>query len=336
LKHDSTDDTLAAGRDAPEPGGERRLELAARAAWLQYDRRLTQEQIAVELSVSRQVVQRLIALAHAERMVRFQILHPLAECIELAGALKARYGLQYCEVAVTQRGATEDTPAAALLAALYLETVLEQKTPTTIAVGNGKTMREVSRRLRPMNRPQHSCVSMMGNLARDGRAGVYDVVTWLSDRVKAQCYPLPLPVITNSVAEREVLQAQPGYAILKDLVRRASIAIMGIGYWQPQSSLFDDGFISESELAQATAAGAVGELLGFAIDRRGDLVDANYHARLTSSPLQVSPERPTIIVASGTMRMPAVRAALTGKLANGLIIDENSARLLLGPGHGTP
>ena len=41
----------------------RRLDLAARAAWLYYIKRRTQDEIAVELNVSRPNAQRLVALA---------------------------------------------------------------------------------------------------------------------------------------------------------------------------------------------------------------------------------------------------------------------------------
>ncbi len=310
--------------------GDRRLDMAARAAWLYYDKGRTQDQIAAELRVSRQIVQRLIALAQSERLIRFQLVHPLSDCIELAERLKDHFELQYCEVALNELGTTEDIPSVALLAALHLETVLQQKAPLTIAIGNGKAMREVSRRLRPMSRPQHKCVSLMGNLTRDGRASHYDVVTWLSERIGAQCYPLPMPVVTGSCEEREVLQAQPGYQTLRALVDEASLLMMGIGYWGPEASLYVDGFITAAETGQAMERGAVGELLGRAIDADGRIVDAAYHPRLTSFALRPPPDRPTIIVASGTHRAPAVQAAFRGRLANGLITDENTARLILG------
>lgn len=319
----------SANGEKGEANGDRRLDLAARAAWLYYEKSRTQDQIAAELGVSRQIVQRLIALAQSERLIRFQLVHPMSECIELAERMKDRFGLQYCEIAINEFGNIEDIPAVGLHAALYLETMLQQKAPLTIAIGNGKAMREVARRLRPINRPQHKCVSLMGNLTRDGRASHYDVVTWLAERIGAQCYPLPMPVVTNSIDERQVLQAQPGYRNLKALVEEASLLMMGIGYWGAEASLYMDGFITAAETGQAMECGAVGELLGSAIDHQGQIVDANYHSRLTSFPLAPSVERPTIIVGSGTNRAPAIKAALYGRLANSLITDENTARIIL-------
>lgn len=312
-----------------DPAGERRLDLAARAAWLYYFKSRTQEQIATELNISRQIVQRLIALANSERLIRFQLIHPLAESIELADRLRDRFELIYCDVCLSESGSSEDIPSVATQATFYLENIIQQKAPLTIGMGSGGAMREVSRRLPPMDRPQHHCVSLMGNLTRDGRATHYDVVTRLAERLNAQCYPLPVPVVTNTIEEREVLQAQPGYGVLRSLVEEATLLIMGIGFWGPQATLYRDGFITAAETAQAMDAGGVGELLGCAISADGEIVDAAYHDRLTSFVRTQPADRPTTIVASGVYRAPAIRAALKGRLANSLITDENTARLVL-------
>ena len=52
---------------------QRRLDLAARAAWLYYVRGRTQDEIAAELNVSRQNAQRLVALAGSEGLVKFRL-----------------------------------------------------------------------------------------------------------------------------------------------------------------------------------------------------------------------------------------------------------------------
>ncbi|WP_170134904.1 sugar-binding transcriptional regulator [Acuticoccus kandeliae] len=312
---------------------DRRLDLAARAAWMSYARNRTQDQIAQELQVSRQVVQRLIALAHRAGLIEFRLKHTLTECIELAETLKDRFGLRYCEVAPNERVApNEDLVTVGALAAQYLETVLPGREPLTLGVGNGKTMREVSNHLGRMDRPNCRCVSMMGNLTRNGKASHHDVVTWMANRLNADCYPRPMPVVTETVAECEVLKAQPGYARISELIAQANLLIMGIGHWGRDGALVADGFITEEEAHEAVESGAVGEFLGFAIDAGGAVIEASYHARLTSYFPEPDQERPVVIVASGHLRVAAVRAALTGRLANGLVTDENTARLLIADG----
>ena len=315
--------------DRPDPAIDRKLTLAAHAAWLYHAKGRRQEQIAADLNLSRQVVQRLIAFAASEKLIRFQLTRPLADCAELAERLRDRYGLVYCDVAPSQGGLEEDVATIATMGALYLENLLIQQAPVTVGVGNGHTMREITSRIAPMTRPQHKCVSLMGNLTRQGRASQHDGVMRLAERVGAQCYPLPMPVVTNTVAEREVLQTQIAYRAFRSLVDEASVLMMGIGHMGPQAPLLLDGFITDAELAQAVDAGAVGELLGQSIDEAGDLLQSGYHDRLTSFAIQAPATRPTVIVQSGAIRVPAIKAALKKRLANALITEENTARLIL-------
>lgn len=315
--------------DRPDTTRDRKLELAARAAWLYHAKGRRQDQIAAELNLSRQVVQRLIALATSEKLIRIQILHPLADCIELAERLRERFDLIYCEVAPAVAGGDEDIATVATVASLYLETLLSQEAPITIGVGNGRSMREISSRVAPMMRPQHKIVSLMGNLTRQGRASHYDVVTRLAERIGAQSYPLPMPVVTNTVAEREVLQAQLAYRASQSLIDEASLLIMGIGYLGWQAPMHLDGYITDKELGEAMGAGGVGELLGRCITASGDLIQGGYHDRLTSFALRAGAKQPTMIVQSGSVRVAAIFAALVKRYVNALITDENTAKLLL-------
>ncbi|WP_158813161.1 sugar-binding transcriptional regulator [Methylocapsa sp. S129] len=319
-------------KDAPnglDPPSERKLDLAARAAWLYYVKGRRQDQIAADLNLSRPVVQRLIALATSENLIRLQLIHPLAECIELAERLRERFDLVHCEIAPSRAGVEEDVATIAATAAIYLENFLSQKAPVTIGVGNGSTMREIVSRIAPMARPQHKCVSLMGNLTRQGRAAPHDVVMRLAERVGAQCYPLPMPVVTNTVADREVLQAQIAYSFYLSLVEEASVVMMGIGHIGWKAPLHVDGFITDVELAQAMEAGAVGEVLGQCIDETGVMIGSGYHNRLTSFRLPIPAVRPTVIVQTGKIRVPAIKAALDGRIANALITDEHTAHLIL-------
>lgn len=315
--------------DRAETLTDRKLEIAARAAWLYHAKGRRQDQIAAELNISRQIVQRLIALASAENLIRFQLIHPLSECIELAERLRERFDLVYCEVAPAAEHHDEDIATVATAAALYLENLLLQKAPTTVAIGNGQAMRETANRIPLMSRPQHKCVSLMGNLTRYGWASHYDVVMRLAERISAQCYPVPMPVVTNTVAERQFIQDQLAYKSFLNLVESASVLMMGIGYMDWQAPLHLDGHITDVELGEAMQAGAIGELLGHSVNAAGKLLSNGYHDRLTSFPLPAKAVKTTMIVQSGSIRVPAIKAALGSKVANSLITDEKTARLIL-------
>ena len=73
----------------------------------------------------------------------------------------------------------------------------------------------------------------------------------------------------------------------------------------------------------------MGELTGWAYDARGRFLKGGTNKRLTSVPLPAPAVRPTVAAALGLAKVPAILAALRGRLINGLITDEATARALL-------
>jgi len=326
-----TEPAAETSNDRGESLSDRKLEMAARAAWLYHAKGRRQDQIAAELNVSRQIVQRLVALAASENLIRFQLIHPMSECIELAERVRETFDLVYCEVAPASRltDGDGDIDTVATAAALYLENLLLQKAPITVALGNGQAMRETANRIPMMSRPQHKCISLMGNLTRYGWASHYDVVMRLAERIGGQCYPVPMPVVTNTIEERQFIQNQLAYRSFLSLIEEATVLMMGMGYIDWQAPLHLEGHITDLELGEAMQAGAVGELLGHSFTAQGTLLDGGYHDRLTSYLLPSPARRTTMIVQTGSIRVAGIRAALQGRLANSLITDEQTARLLL-------
>ncbi|MDX7950053.1 sugar-binding transcriptional regulator [Lichenihabitans sp. Uapishka_5] len=307
----------------------RRLDLAARAAWLYYIKRRTQDEIAVELNVSRPNAQRLVALALSEGLVRIRIDHPLTKSIELGERVRERFELTFCDVAPSGARGNDAPSGVAHRAAELLENFLSPKTPQVLAFGTGRTLREAARLVSTMSRPDHKIVSVVGNLSRDGRASPYDVVMRLSDRVGAQCYPLPLPVIVDTEEECAILKAQRGYRTLQDLYEQADALMFGVGRLDEHAPLLIDGFITPEEFDATRRLGAIGELTSRSFDASGRVIDDAIARRLTAMELRRSPTRPTILVASGREKAAALRAALVGRLGNGVIIDEDLAEALL-------
>ena len=67
-----------------------KLDQAARAAWMSYVGGMTQDEIATQLGVSRPGVQRLLALARQEGLVKVHIDHPISTCMALGSTLRER------------------------------------------------------------------------------------------------------------------------------------------------------------------------------------------------------------------------------------------------------
>ena len=317
---------------SPSPSdrpNDKRRDDAARAAWLYFIGGRTQDEIASQLDLSRQAVQRLVALAVSEKLIKFRLDHPIASCTELAAGLTERYGLEFCDVTPSDPDAPGSAGGIAVAAAVRLQRLLASKAPMVICVGTGRTLRAAVEELDSLDRPQHKVVSLVGAMSAGGQASPYDVVMRLADKVGAQRYPMPAPVLTETVADREALQGQRAFAVLRELRDQARASFVGISEIGWQAPLHRDGFMTDNDISALIEAEAVGEITGWSFDAEGRPLDSPVNERVASLPLESPPQRLTVIVGGGPQKVPALKAALKGRLASALITDEATAEALL-------
>jgi DNA-binding transcriptional regulator LsrR (DeoR family) len=312
------------------PRSERsRLDEAARAGWLYFVAGNTQDEIARKLKVSRPTAQRLVSLALSERLITFRLDHPIAACMELAAALAARFDLSFCEVVPTDPVSDSLTLGAAESAAAFLEQRLRDAEPIVVAIGTGRTLRAAVECMPRMKCHQHKLVSLVGHISMQGSASFFDVLARLSDLTEAPHYPMPLPVVVPTRDQRnQLLHLEPVMRVI-ELGQAADVTLVGIGRMDESAPLHLDGFISAEELAEMRRLGAVGEVTGWAFDAAGRIIEGGTNERLTSVPREVPPSRLVVGVAQGTGKVLSIHAALRGRIVNGLITNETTARSLL-------
>lgn len=306
-----------------------RLDDAARAGWLYYVAGNTQEEIARKLGVSRQSAQRLVSLSVSEGLVKVRLDHPIGRCMELADKLRTRYALDFCEVVPSDPESDSTVLGVAQAAAAEIERRLRAPEPIVMAIGTGRTLKAAIEQLPPMECPQHKIVSLTGNIAPDGSAAFYNVIFNIADAVKARSFPMPLPVIASSAAEREALHRQPMIRDTLALAAKADVTFLGIGDLGPEAPLYLDGFVTEAELKALQKAGAVAEIVGWAFDAQGRMVEGLTNERVASAPLPSRERSLVVALAMGERKLPGIRAALNRRLVNGLITDEITAENLL-------
>jgi DNA-binding transcriptional regulator LsrR (DeoR family) len=307
-----------------------RLDEAARAGWLYYVAGNTQDEIAQKLRISRQTAQRLVALAITEKLIKVRLDHPIASCLTLADELTKRFGLVHCDVVPSDPASTSTVLGIAEAAAAYLERVLRAPAATILALGTGRTIRASIDQLPPMDCPQHKIVSLTGNIAPDGSASFYDVITKISDTVKAPHFPMPVPVVASTAEEKEALLRLKPVKHVRELARRADVTMIGVGSLGDHAPMFEDGFITRDELRALRKAGAVGEIVGWAYDRDGNILEGLTNERVCSVPLRRPGPGQVVGVAMGPTKLTAIGAALAGQLIRALITDEATAKALLG------
>ena len=316
-------------RDFSTSPADRRRDDAARAAWLYFIGGRTQDEIAAQLDLSRQAVQRLVALAVSEKLIKFRLDYPIASCAELAATLAERHGLEFCDVTPSDPDAPESRAGVAVATAMRLQRLLASKTPLVICVGTGRTLWATVEELDALDRPQHKIVSLVGAMAAAGHASPYDVVMRLGDKFGAQRYPMPAPVLTETVADREALQSQRAFTVLRELREQARASFVGISEVGWQAPLHRDGFMTDADISALVDAGAVGEITGWSFDAKGRPLDSPVNERVASLPLEIPPRRLTVVVGGGPQKVAPLKAALAGRLASALITDEATAAALI-------
>lgn len=306
-----------------------KLEEAARAGWLYYVAGKTQDEIAKQLNTSRQSAQRLVAMAVSKGLIKVRLEHPIKRCMELADLLQQRFGLLKCEVVPSVPGDADSVVGLSQAGAAEIERYAKSRQAKTIAFGTGRALRACTNELTNMQCPQHRIVSLVGNIAQDGSASRYDVAIHVAERLGARHFPMPVPVIASTQADKAQWQQLKHVKNVHELALQADVYFVGVGDLGINSPLHLDGFITQHELAALEAMGATGEVISWIFDSNGKLVQSDINQRVTSVALSTRRDKHVIGIAAGQNKVPAIAGAIESGMINSLITNESTAEALL-------
>lgn len=302
---------------------------AARAGWLYYLGGLTQDQIATELGVSRQRAQRLVSRAVAEGLIHVRLNHSLAACLKLEADLTAMFNLGRCRVAPGLGAGADTARATSAVAATLLESYLAQPEPLTIALGTGRSLSAMAGELQTQKVERHKIVSLIGNISSDGSATFFDVVPRVADKLHAPYFPMLVPVVSASQEERALFQTLRPVQMAYELAKAADVSFVGVGQMGDDAPIWLDGFMTKDELTYLQSLGAAGEIVGCIYDHQGRYIETAGTATRGGVKIEAGREAAVIGVAAGLSKVTAIRAALKGRILNGLVTDEPTAIAIL-------
>jgi DNA-binding transcriptional regulator LsrR (DeoR family) len=303
-------------------------DLCVRAAWLHYGAGLTQGEVAKRLGVPSLKAHRLIARANKDGLVRFTIEGDISECVRLEDAMRARYGLPFCEVCPDLDDEPLPLQTLALAGSRFLRLALESGDELVIGFGHGRTLAACVSMLPKMNVGKIKLVSLLGGLTRRYSTTPFDVIHRLAERTGAEAYVLPLPFYANTVEDRAVFLSQRGVSAIMDLGVSATLRLVGIGTMELDASILSTGMIEREEFENAKRAGGAGELLGHIFSLTGKLIENDISARSLSMAAADIGRQKTVAIAGGRSKINAIKAVLASGLIHGIIVDERTARVL--------
>jgi lsr operon transcriptional repressor len=308
-------------------------DIITRIAWLYYKEKLTQQQIAERVSLSRQKVQRLLEKARDLEIIQFTLKHPFVNLMSVETEVRRKYGLKDAVIAPTSSSDPDVLRRAfAMAGAAYLERKLATMKKGILGIGWGNTTAYLADYFEPHSiTGRIEIVSLIGNLMMNVSMNPYIMAEKMARKLDASFYNIWAPAIAQTKERAEVFKSEPWIKEVLDIGARADIIMISIGEAAKTASLFRMGYLSSTDLQRLISKGAVGDILCRYFDAQGQILDDEVHDRVIGIPMEVfADERKLIIgVGGGSAKVDAIRAALLKKYINVLITDEGTAAELL-------
>lgn len=312
--------------------GRRQDDDIVQAAWLYYVGNLSQQQVSDRLGLSRFKVNRMLADAREQGMVRISVEHRTSATLALADRLADAFGLAEVQVAPVP-APTEDQDyertAVGILAATYLARIASGDQRLVIGVGWGRTLSAMADNLSGLTNRNLTFVSLMGSVTHATHTAPGVVCVRLAAQTGGRAMLLPAPFVADSEAACAVVLDQRLVRETLTVARNASHALMSVGECRDGAILFESGLFSPEQLAELRRHNVVGDCCGVFFTADGTVADIPLN-RCTPcvKPAEMG-DMDVLMTAGGTSKAAATLAVLRAGFVNRLMIDEALARAVL-------
>ncbi len=308
-----------------------RHELLAKVAAMYYEQEMTQNDIAASLDLSRVKIYRLLKEARETQVVRILIDWPIKRANDLETQLVGQFGLD--RALVLQTGATDAAMLLrqiAQLAARYLEEVLVDH--ATMSICFGSTTYEVISAIRVDFQANVRVMQATGSLSHALKEYDSSALTrQLAQKLGGEALYLSSPLLADNAQAAALIRKQAVVGRTLEQVRRADIALVGIGDLDPATSGFVKAGVADSaQLRAFRESGAIGDMAWQIFDGSGQLYPCELNGRIigvTLDELRVVPQ--TIAAAVGINKAAAILGALNTGAINVLCTDGDTAARII-------
>ncbi len=314
------------------------IRLLTKVAVLHFENRLSHQEIAHRLGLSRQTVGRLLRRSSDLGIVRIEIHSPLSYASELEYELEEAF--QLLEVIVVSP-ATESPDAVkrtiGQAGAEFLQRRVRNGDVVGVASGS-TTVYQCAAHLKPAPMLDVTVVGLTGNGPRSpSSARAESNAYWVGKAFGGKTVLLPAPAFVDRPDIKQSLLSDSNIAEILELGQRANIAVVGIGVISEYPTESQPRFVDRYLLEILKQANCVGEICGHAFDIHGNVCSAELSARAIGIELpNLRKKELSVALAGGVKKLDAIWGALQGHYFNVLITDEETARALLSQKNGEP
>lgn len=300
------------------------------AATLYYVDGLGQTEVADFVHVSQTKISRLLAAALDRGIVRINVEQYNARNEQLEQRVISEFGLK--SVFVIKTAGSANSEAARQTVGHFGAPFVASLLPNggVVALGGGRSVADVVRRLRRGDLKRLTLVQAMGSIAPTiSPVDAIELGRVVVSLWGGEFLTLSTPAFVPDKKTRDFFLASDQIQSVWQRLRKADAALVGVGPLE-NSVYIERGVVSAADVAQLRAAGAVGEICGRFFDAKGRECASPWRNRAISVELEQLRKIPQVIgVAAGPERAAAAAGALRGGLLKTLLIDESGAQALL-------
>jgi len=315
--------------DAQEHESDDQTDELALTATMYYVDGRTQSEVANELGISRQAVQRRLQRARDEGIVEVYVHSRRPEISRLESTLCSRFGLASAIVVSGYPDLDQTRSRVTRAAGKYLAGRLEDS--MVVAVGMGRHVAGTAAAVATSQSVDVTFVAAMGGSPMvDEAINPNSICQTMAQNTGGRTVPLYAPAYVDGARARALLLDEETIRLPMELAESADIAVVGIGTPDPGSTLVAMGSLSLAEVSRIRDTGAISDILGDFVDLDGMEIPSELHDRrvgLRLSDLRVIPE--VIAVTSDAAKSDAVLGALRVGLIGALVCDDVTAERLL-------
>lgn len=295
------------------------------AANLYYKDKLSQQEIAKKMNISRPWVSKLLTRAEADGIVKIEIISPYIYDGSLEKELTEKYGLEHVEIIHNNR----DTNAIAIAAAKYLLSILQAN--DTIGIGWGTSVScLISHITSTIAYPQVHVFPLAGSFGEESNFVPNVSTLRLSEALGASAHTLHIPARCYSAEEHKILSENQETINVLEQAEHSDILLLGIGVVEDSfSSRY--GLFTEDDIQKMHAQKAMGDVALQYFDKSGTPIHTEATELLIKADIfkASANARISIGMALGLHKANIIHIALEKKLVNVFFTDEETALALL-------
>lgn len=299
------------------------------AAWLYYHDGLNQNEIADRMKVSRATVVNYLNEVRKRDWVRVYLDSDVFLEHQLADELCKAYGLKEALIAPDDPHDPVSSGARAIRAAAdWLPRLLVPG--DRLGVSWGETIYQVAQNVAHVPIDDLTVVQLLGSRPAALGFAAEACTSMLAQKLGGQCINLHVPLLLSNKTIRDTLCEEPVIAAQLKALATCNKTILACGKCSEDAHVVRTGILNVSNVAKYRDQGAAGVICGRLIDTEGEPVVAAIEDRMIGVSLdQMRDKEMSLLVAAGSGRAVAARAAILGGYVTHLATSTSIARELL-------